>query len=53
MLQLKEEQLSIYKEDFDFRKTAHKEHTEVLLSLIGKVDELTNTIRSFGPQYLE
>jgi len=50
MLQLKKEKLDLTKEKFEFKKKAHQEHTKLLISIMEKVDELTNIIR---PQYLE
>lgn len=53
MLQLNEEKMALAKEKFEFKKKAHQEHMDLLISLIKKVDELTNIARSIAPQYLE
>lgn len=52
-LQLKKEKLTVAKEDLEFKKQIYQERNELLTSLIEKVDELTNVVRSFAPQYLE
>jgi len=45
--------LTIHKEELEFKKKAYEEHTELLTSLVDKVDELVNVVRSIAPQYLE
>ncbi|XP_071580557.1 uncharacterized protein [Temnothorax nylanderi] len=52
-LQLKEEKLTVAKEELELKKQTYQERNELLTSLIEKVDELTNAIRSIAPQYLE
>ncbi|CAL1677382.1 unnamed protein product [Lasius platythorax] len=52
-LQLKEEKLTVVKEELELKKQSYQERNELLTSLIEKVEELTNIIRSVAPQYLE
>lgn len=53
MLKLIEERLTVAKEVLEFMKKAHQKHTELLTSLVEKVNELTNMQSSIAPQYLE
>lgn len=53
MLQLKEEELAIEKEKLQFLKDSSQEQNEHFITLIEKVERLTNTVQSFAPQYLD
>ena len=53
ILQLKEEELAISKEKLQFQKENSQERNEHLITLVEKLEEITNTIRSFASQYLE
>lgn len=53
ILQIEKEKLALMTEKFELKKKTHQEHTELLLSLVEKMNELTNIIRSIVPEYLE
>lgn len=53
ILEIKKEKLALQKEDLEFKKKSHQECTELMISLIGKIDELKNIVQTIAPIYLE
>jgi len=53
MLQIKKDKLTLAKEQFELKQKVNNKQVELLTALVEKVDNLTNTVQSFAPQYLD